>query len=175
MKLALAVSIAFLGAGCSAQMQHLPSNMAAKPAPIPSTTLTVTGLGGKVQTLEPEAFAKLPHVTVHVHNAHTNSDESYSGLPVQDLLKLAKDESTPQTSTNMQVVVAGATDNFHVVLTLCDTNPDCRSGQAIVADLEDGKPLATDGAFKLILTEDKKPARWVRNLQSLTVKAVSVQ
>ena len=71
------------------------------------------------------------------------------------------------------MIVAGATDKFHVVITMCDTNPQCRSGQAIVADTLDGKPLAADGAFKLVLTEDKKPARWARNLSSLTVKAVN--
>ena len=36
----------------------------------------------------------------------------------------------------MTVVIAGATDNFHVALTLCNTDPGCRSGQAIVADAE---------------------------------------
>jgi hypothetical protein len=72
----------------------------------------------------------------------------------------------------MQVVIAGATDNFHVAITLCDTNPACRNGQAIVADTLDGAPLTTDGAFKLVLTEDKKPARWARNLESLTVKGL---
>ncbi len=70
----------------------------------------------------------------------------------------------------MTVIVARGTDNFRVALTLCDTDPDCRSGQSIVADTVDGKPLTCDGAFKLILTEDKTPGRWVRNLDSLTVK-----
>ena len=75
----------------------------------------------------------------------------------------------------LQVIVAGATDNFRVVITMCDATPQCRSGQAIVADTVDGKPLTTDGAFKLILTEDKKPARWARNLQSLTVRTVDAK
>ena len=102
-----------------------------------------------------------------------DGDETYSGVTVHDLLMLAKDASIPKASTNMQVVVAGATDGFHVVLTLCDTDPACRTGESLVADAEDGKAMEKDSAFKLILTEDKKPARWVRNLQSLTVKAVS--
>ena len=147
-----------------------------KAAAARSTSLTVTGLGSTTRTLSPDDFKALPHISVQVHNAHNNKDESYSGVPVRELLALVPPPAaTKNVSTNMQVVVAGATDNFHVALTLCDTNPDCRSGQAIVADQQDGAPIAADGAFKLILTEDKRPARWARNLQSLIVKAVAAE
>lgn len=153
----------------------VPAQMAGmKAAASPSDHLTVTGLSGIAKTLTPADFKALPHVSVSVHNAHSNKDETYSGVPVKDLLALvapAKGEG-PKVSTNMTVLVAGATDNFHVALTLCDTNPDCRHGQAIVADSEDGAPLTGDGAFKLILTDDVKPARWARNLQSLTVRGL---
>ncbi len=155
---------------------HAQGDMAAHRTPAArSTSLTITGLGGASRTVSPDEFKALPHTAVQVHNAHTNKDESYSGVPVKDLLAMvpAPAGSGKSVSPNMQVVVAGATDNFHVVLTACDTNPECRSGQAIVADTQDGAPIAADGAYKLILTEDKKPARWARNLQSLTVKAVS--
>lgn len=141
-------------AACHSQMDHTSTS---KPAAARSTTLTITGLAGATRTLTPAEFAALPHTTVHVHNAHSNADESYSGVPVQTLLALAKDTSTPKGSTNVQVVVASATDGFHVVLTLCDTNPECRVGESIVADAADGKAIDKDGAFKLILTEDKKP------------------
>ena len=148
-----------------------------KPAAKASTELTLTGLGGKKKTLTPAEFKQLPHITVSVHNAHSGKDETYSGVPVKQLLTMVESakEEGPKTSTNMQVVIAGATDNFHVAMTLCDTNPDCRNGQTLVADMEDGAPIANDGAFKLILTEDKKPARWARNLQSLTVKGLDAQ
>lgn len=144
-----------------------------KPAAVPSTSLTVTGITGMAKTLSPPDFKALPHVTVNVHNVHTNKDESYSGVAVKDLLALvapAKGEGL-KVSANMTLIVAGATDGFQVTITLCDTNPDCRNGQSIVADALDGAPLTTDGAFKLVLSEDKKSARWARNLQSLTVKA----
>lgn len=159
-----------------AQAQQAHDMSMSKPAAARSATLTITGLGGTTRTLSPDEFKALPHTAVQVHNAHNGKDESYSGVPVRDLLALVPPPAgTKNVSTNMQVVVAGATDNFHVAISLCDTNPDCRSGQAIVADVQDGAPIAADGAFKLILTEDKKPARWTRNLQSLTVKAVSAE
>ncbi len=172
----LAVGLAFLtAASLPAQMKmETTDGLAHKPAPVPSTELTVTGLSGVTRAFAPADLKSMQHVSVSVHNAHNNKDESYSGVPLKDLLTLveAPRDSGPKVSTNMQIVIAGATDGFHVALTLCDTNPECRNGQALVADMQDGTPLSTDGAFKLILTEDKKPARWVRNLQSLTVKAV---
>ena len=156
----------------SGQADHM---AATKPKAKPSAELRLTGLSGTARTITPAALAAMPHVTVTVHNAHTNKDESYSGVPVDQLLMMvapAKGEG-PKVSANMQVVIAGATDGFHVALTLCDTDPACRTGKAIVADVQDTLPIEADGAFKLILTEDKRPARWVRNLDSLTVKAVS--
>ena len=142
---------------------------------VPSTELVLTGIAGKTKTLTMLEFSALPHVTVSVHNAHNDKDESYSGVPVKDLLAMvepAKGEG-PKVSSNMTVVIAGATDSFHVAISLCDINPDCRSGQAIVADALNRESIAADGAFKLVLTEDKKPARWARNLSSLTVRAVT--
>lgn len=142
-------------------------------AGVPSKTLVVTGLDGASKTLTPEDLKALPHVTVTVTNGHSHRQETYSGVAVKELLALVASkpaEGSARVSPRMTVVVAGATDNFHVALTLCDTDPGCRSGQAIVADAENGKTLTTDGAFKLILTEDKMPGRWARNLSSLTEK-----
>ena len=150
-----------------------------KAAAKPSTSLTVTLLDGTTNTYSPEQFKALQHVSIHVHNAHNSQDETYSGVPVDALVNPTVENGpshNPQhVSPNVQLIVAGATDDFHVVITMCDANPQCRSGQAIVADTLDDKPLAADGAFKLVLTEDKKPARWARNLQSLTVRAVDVK
>lgn len=164
-------------AGSTISAQDHAAMASGKPAANPSTSLTLTGLAGKTVTLTPADFKALPHITAAVHNAHNNKDESYSGVPVSALLAMvqpAKGEG-PKVSTNMQIIVAGATDGFQVALTLCDTIPECRSGQAVVADMQDGNSIEADGAFKLILTEDKRPARWARNLQSLTVRAVDAK
>ena len=143
---------------------------------VPSQTLMLTGLNGETKTLSLDDMKALPHVSVTVTNGHSHQQETYSGVSVRDLLALVAAKpatDTPRVSPRTTVIVADATDHFQVALTLCDTDPGCRSGQAIVADSEDGKPLTTDGAFKLILTEDKMPGRWARNLKSLTEKNVS--
>jgi len=143
----------------------------------PSTKLAVLGLDGKILTFNVADIKDLPHLTVTVNNAHTKTPETYSGVPVSELIKRAEptlaNGEKPKTKPLMTIVVAGGTDDYHIVLTLCDIDPSCRNGMVIVADRLDGQPLTQDGAFKLIVTEDKKPQRWVRNLDSLTIKAVN--
>ena len=47
-----------------------------------------------------------------------------------------------------------------------------RTGDVSVADEVDGKRLGGDGAFKLVSTEERRPARWVRNLAEISVVEV---
>jgi hypothetical protein len=57
------------------------------------------------------------------------------------------------------------------VLALGEIDPSFHPGEIIVADAMDRKPLdAHSGPFKLVVTEDKRPARSVRNLVSVELK-----
>ena len=42
--------------------------------------------GAQSIALSPADLQPLPHVTVTVHNSHSNADETYSGVPLIDLL-----------------------------------------------------------------------------------------
>ena len=177
--LLFALSTALLPVLCvsspCAQMSHDGMGAMKREPGVLSKTLTLTGLSGETKTLSPDDLKAMPHVSVTVMNGHSHQQEIYSGVAVKDLLAFRTTEpaeGASRVSPRTTVVIAGATDRFQVALTLCDTDPGCRSGQAIVADAEDGKPLTGDGAFKLILSEDKMPGRWVRNLNSLTEKNV---
>jgi hypothetical protein len=171
----LALALA-LPACLSAQMKPGDNMESMHHAPaVPSTSLTITGIDGKTESYSPEDIRNMTHLTVKVHNMHTNADETYSGVPVSELVKrsepaLATGEK-PKVRPLMTILIFGATDKYRIALTLCDADPSCRNGMALVADQQDSKPLATDGAFKLIVTEDKKPQRWVRNLTSIEIKA----
>lgn len=178
--------VSLLAAGlplaASAQMVELPPDMKSsemhhKNAPAkPSTALTVTGLDGKTTTYSADDIKNMTHMTVTVHNIHSNADETYSGVAVSELVKRVEPKlatgERPRVKPLMTVIVFGGTDNYHVVLTECDIDSSCHNGTVIVADQKDGKPLTVDGEFKLISTEDKKPQRWVRNLTSIEVKSV---
>ena len=137
----------------------------------PSTQLTIKGLDGKSVTLSPEEFAALPHKTVSVFNSHSKTNEKYSGVTLSDLLARV---GVPQGEkvrgkVFLTGIIAEGTDNYAVLYALAEVDPSIHAGDVIVADAVDEHKLEKDGAFKMISTEEKRPARWVRNLTSLTV------
>jgi hypothetical protein len=68
----------------------------------------------------------------------------------------------------MMGVVAQGTDDYKVLYSLAEIDPAFRTGDVLVADSLDGKELGDAGAFKLVSSEDKRPARWVRNLKAIS-------
>jgi len=115
----------------------------------------------------------LPHITVTFHNSHTNADETYSGVRIADLLaKLGVplgDALRGKALANY--VIATGSDAYKSVLALGEVDPSFHPGEVIVADAMDGKPLDPhNGPFKVVVTEDKRPARSVRNLVSIELR-----
>jgi hypothetical protein len=125
-------------------------------------------------TLALADFKALQHKTITFHNAHTNADETYSGIPLSDLfakygVPLGKDLRGKALSL---YVVAVGSDNYKAVLSLAEIDPAFHPGEVIVADQMNGKPLdAASGPFKLVVSEDKRPARSVHNLVSIELRS----
>ena len=69
-------------------------------------------------------------------------------------------------------VVALGVDGYGVLYSLAEVDPSIHTGDVIVADSVDGKKLDKDGAFKMVSSEERRPARWVRNLTSISVVKV---
>jgi hypothetical protein len=116
-------------------------------------------------------LAALAHTTVTVHNAHTNADETYSGVPLIDLLTRLGVSDKPHGKDLRLYVVAAGSDGYEAVYSIGEITPDLNSATVIVADAENGKGLADDGPLKLVATGEKRPARWVRNLVAIRVMA----
>ncbi len=117
-------------------------------------------------------FRALPHVTVKVNNGHSNTMETYSGVPLDTLLEkvnapLGK-ELRGKAMTSY--VIASGSDGYSVVLSLAEVDPNFRDAQVLVADTREGQPLGSSGPFQLVVPGDKRPARWVRNLISITLQ-----
>ncbi len=116
----------------------------------------------------------MPHKTVTVHNPHENVDETYSGVPLIELLKqvgapVGKDVHGKALA---EYVVATGSDGYKAVLALAEAEPDFHPGDVLVADAMNGKPLdAKTRAVSAVVTDDKRPARSVRNLVSVELKA----
>jgi hypothetical protein len=124
--------------------------------------------------LKPAEFKALPHTTITIHNSHSNVDETYSGVPLAELLArfsapLGKELHGIALT---HYVVAAGSDGYEAVLSLAEVDPSFHPGDVIVADSMNGKPLdAKSGPFKLVVSEDKRPARSVHNLISLQLKS----
>jgi hypothetical protein len=165
----------FLLAGCAecpAQQGSMPMQSEAT-APAKSDVLTIIAGAGQRGVFTPETLKDYPHQTVTIFDHHNNANETYSGVPLMDLLgKLGVPHGTDLHGKALtDYVIATGSDGYRSVIALAEIDPEFHPGQVIVADAMDGKPLdAKTGPFRLVVTEDKRPARSVRNLISIEVK-----
>jgi hypothetical protein len=140
----------------------------------PSTHLTIKTYDGKTLSLSPEELAALPHKSVSVFNAHSKTNETYSGVLLADLLSKVGVPLGEAVRGKLFLIgiVASGTDNYGVLYSLAEVDPAIHTGDVIIADTLDGQKLTKDGAFKMVSSEERRPARWVRNLTSISVVKV---
>jgi len=172
MKLLLAATLLLSPLAASAQTGSMPGmSMPAKPPVPPSHSLTLVN-GAQTKTLTVADLLKLPQVTVHVHNAHRNADEDYTGPLVSDVLALAGLAPTHENEAVIlhSYVVALATDHYSVVYSAAEMEPAFSNSKVIVAISKSGGAANDEGGgIQLINTDGARPARWIHGLTTLTV------
>jgi len=138
-------------------------------------SLKVAGIGLASLVLTIDDLKKMPRKTMSVVNPHTSKTEVYQGVPVEELLKKA---GVPQ-GENLRgpalatYVVFAAEDGYQVVFSLAELDSGIVESGVMVADTMDGAALAAKtGPFRLVAPHEKRPARWVRMLRSITVVRV---
>jgi len=173
MRAGIAIAAIFLYALSLGTVAAQPESQDAMPVAqvkAPSEPLKIT-FGDKSATWTMAQLAALPHVSVTVHNEHTKADETYSGVKLIDLLTPLGVHAQPRGKDLRLYVVAEGADMYEAVYSSGEITPEVNSSTVIVADTENGKPLAGDGPLKLIASGEKRPARWVRNLVAIRVLA----
>jgi len=173
---AVVLGVAFIALSVAAPA--LLAQHGTEPTAAPATASNqLTLLSGDHKSFVSAAELKaMPHTTVTIHNLHSNADETYSGVRLADLLaKLgAPLGSELHGKALASYIVATGSDGYKAVLALGEVDPGFHPGEVLVADAMDGKPLgAHSGPFKLVVTEDKRPARSVRNLVSIELKSAN--
>ena len=136
--------------------------------------LTLTAPAHDPAQISAADLKAMPHLTITIHNSHSNADETYSGVRLSDLLAKvgAPLGSELHGKALANYIVATGSDGYKSVLALGEVDPSFHPGEVMVADAMDGKPLdAHSGPFKLVVTENKRPARSVRNLVSIELKS----
>ena len=131
-----------------------------------ANVLTIIGAGGLRGVFTPKTLKDYPHQTVTIFDHHTNASETYSGVPLIDLLaKLGVPHGKDLKSKALaDYIVATGSDGYESVVALGEVDPEFHPGMVLVADTMNGKPLDKTGPFRLVVSEDKRPARSVRNL-----------
>jgi hypothetical protein len=122
-----------------------------------------------------EDLLNLPQVEVHVHNAHRNADESYSGPLLADVLARIGLKASRETEPLIlhSSLVATGTDHYFVLYSLAEIEPSFSTGQVIVAIMKSGLPNTDGGLIELVNTADAKPARWLHGLTDLNVMSLA--
>jgi DMSO/TMAO reductase YedYZ molybdopterin-dependent catalytic subunit len=151
------------------------SSSAAQTASPATGRLTITGDVQHPLSLSIEDLRQLPRTTLKVTNPHEGKEETYEGVAVSEILKRA---GVPQGSSirgaaMATYILAQAADGYRVIYSLAELDSDFQDSGVIVADKMDGKTLDEKvGPLRLVAPHDKRPARWIRMLQ--TIKVVSV-
>jgi DMSO/TMAO reductase YedYZ molybdopterin-dependent catalytic subunit len=165
----LFLTLPAVGLGAAGQAQA-PAVSSAPPKP--EVALTVGGDVDKTLVLTLADLHDLPRQTLRVTNEHEKKDETYQGVPLAEILKRA---GVPQGSAlrgpalAIYVRAEGA-DGYAVVFALAELDSSVQDSGVLVADTLDGQPIPDRlGPLRLVAPHDKRPARWVRMLRSITV------
>ncbi len=169
-----ASSVTFSQQGAATPMAGAHGESQASPAPIRDELSLLADSGRKSVTLSAVDLRAMPHISVTIHNPHTNADETYSGVRLSDLLARIGAPSGKELRGKAlaDYIVATGSDGYKAVLALGEVDPSFHPGEVLVADKMNDKPLDEHtGPFRLVVTEDRRPARSVRNLISVELKS----
>jgi|SRR5215472_7124295 len=132
-------------------------------------------IGGAVSTpltLTVADLKGMPRTTIRAMNTHEKKIETYEGVLIEELLRKAGAPHGEQLRGPLMssYVVAEAEDGYRVVFALAELDSGFLDSQVLVADTMDGAPMSPKlGPFRLVAPHEKRPARWVRMLKSITV------
>jgi DMSO/TMAO reductase YedYZ molybdopterin-dependent catalytic subunit len=136
-------------------------------------SIAVSGAVTTPLTLTAADLSAMPRQTVTTNN--NGIATVYEGVWLSDVLKkagvpLGAGMRGPALS---MYVLASASDGYQVVFSVAEVDPDMTDGQYLVADKANGKPLfGENGVFRLVVPKDKRGARSIRMLTSLSVASL---
>ena len=139
--------------------------------PVPAVVLSVNGEVEHALELKAADLAKLPRHSERVKD-HNGTEATFAGVPLVEILRLAGAKLGDQLRGKEMTtyVLVGATDGYHVVFALPELDPGFTDRVIFLADLRDGQPLSTsEGPLRIIVPNEKRQARWVRQVTTLTV------
>lgn len=136
--------------------------------------LTIETAAGN-QVLTRSDLEALPHVKVSA-SEHSLPPVTFEGVTLKSVLEKAGvtfGESL-RGKRMASCLLVEASDGYRVVIALPELDPGFTDKQIVLAFLREGKPLSEkEGPYRVVIPDEKRPARWVR--QVTTLKIVDVQ
>jgi hypothetical protein len=143
---------------------------ASSPASAPST-VTLVGLDGRTREFTASMLAGLPVARVSA-TAHDKT-VAYTGADLLDVLRAAGTDLPDRLrgASMRLVLLAQGADGYTVAFSFAELDASLGARKVYLVNRGDDKPLAEDGPWRLIVPQDARAARWVRQLSRLTVVA----
>lgn len=171
------VCICLMIAALLAQVLKAPVEVCAQ-STAAAAELRISGAVSTPLVLTVVDLKKMSRKTLTVVNPHDKKKEIYEGVLLEELLHRAGVPQGEQLrgSSMANYVIAEAEDGYRVVFSLAELDSGILESEVIVADTIDGAPLsAQQGPFRLVAPHEKRPARWVRMLKSITIMRAPAQ
>jgi len=140
--------------------------------PATDLLLRVTGEVSHPLNLTADDWKKLLRRSVRAKD-HDGKDYEFEGVELGEILKLAGVKFGEQLRGKdlALFLVVEAADQYRAVFALPELDHAFTDRVVLLADRRDGKPLATnEGPLHLVVPEEKRQARWVRQVIALTIR-----
>lgn len=134
-------------------------------------TVKITGEVTTPLTITPDNIKTYQQTTV-VRKDRDGKDHTYTGVLLSTLLQKAgvtmgKDLKGENL---VKYVLASASDGYQVTFALAELDKEFTDRAIILATQIDGQPLAAgDGPFRIIVQDEKKPARCMKQVTELHI------
>jgi hypothetical protein len=136
--------------------------------------LTLVNESGAETVLSAKQFAQLPRQSAKAKD-HSGALARYEGVALAELLRVARVPlgSDLKGARLANCILVEARDGYRVVFSLPEVDPGMTDHLVLVADAKDGKPLdARDAPYRLIVPQDKRYARWVRQVTRISIRGL---
>lgn len=136
--------------------------------------LKIIAENGTATELKAADLAKLPRREIKAKN-HDGKETIFSGVDLREVLKLAgvKFGEEGKKANLVSYLTVEAADKYRAVFAMLELEPDFTDKIVLLADTGDGKPLSKEqGNYRLIVPDEKKQARWVRQVIVLRITKI---
>jgi len=153
----------------SALLALVPAVLAAQAGA--AATLRVQVLDQPARTLTAEEWRAIPRVEVRAEDHHGNAG-TFAGVPLRAVLAaagapLGDKLRGPELA---DYVLVEAADGYRAVFSLAELDGGFHELTVVLADTRDGAALpAAEGPVRLVIPDERRPARWVRQVTSIRV------